>query len=102
MINYKVVIAVIQDFLSSIFFCLSACYTFRGGQPAAHWMVSGGALQLGKIFQMKNVPQLISSYIRGGQPVADCTLISSDDLFFFREQFGFSRKSKNLENFFQR
>ena len=44
----------------------------RGGQPVAHmphmvhWMVSGGALQLGKIFQMKNVPQLISSYIRDG------------------------------------
>ena len=94
----------------------------RGGQPGVHWTVSGGAFQLGKIFQMKNVPQRISSYIRGGQPVADCTLISSDDFFreqlgfsrkskkrifssddfFFREQLGFSRKSKNLENFFQR
>ena len=60
-----------------------------------------GALQFGKIFQMKNVPQLIPSYIGGGQPVADCTLISGDDLLF-REQLGFSRKSKNLENFFQR
>ena len=27
----------------------------QGGQPAAHWTVSGGALQLGKIFQMKNI-----------------------------------------------
>ena len=60
----------------------------RGGQPAAHSprvahrTVSGGALQLEKIFQMKNVSQLISSYTRGGQPVADCTLISSNDLFF--------------------
>ena len=96
---------------------------YRGGQPAAHWTVIGGALQLGKIFQMKNIPQLISSYIRGGQPVADCTLISCVDLsfreqlgfsrkskreffpaltfFFFLEQLGFSRKNKNLENFFQ-
>ena len=60
----------------------------RGGQPAAHapcvanWTISGGALQLGKIFQMKNVQQLLSRCIGGGQPVADCILISSDDLFF--------------------
>ena len=40
---------------------------------------------------MENVSQLISSYIKGGQPVADCTLISSDDLFF-REQLGFTMK----------
>ena len=40
--------------------------------------------------QMKNVPQLISSYIKSGQPVADCTLISSDDLFF-RDQLGFMK-----------
>ena len=56
----------------------------RGGQPAAHalrvahWMVSGGALQLGKILQMKNFAQLLSSYIRGSQPVADCTLIQRE------------------------
>ena len=53
----------------------------QGCQPEVHWTGSGGALQLEKIFQMKNVPQLISRYIRGGQHVADCTLISSDDLF---------------------
>ena len=75
----------------------------RNVPRVAHWTVSGGALWLGKIVQMKNAPQLISSYIRGGQPVVDCTLISSDDHFFiFREQLGFSRKSKNTENFFQR
>ena len=45
------------------------------------WSPPCGALQLGKIFQMKNVPQLISSHIRGGQPVEDCTLISSDNFF---------------------
>ena len=73
----------------------------RGGQPAAHWTFNGGALQLGKIFQMENAPQIISSYIKGGQPMADCTLISSDHLFF-RDQLGLSRKSKNLEKFFKR
>ena len=57
----------------------------RGGQPAAHWRVSDGALQLGKIFQMTNVPQFISSYITGGLPVADCALISNVELFFFLE-----------------
>ena len=60
------------------------------------------SIAVGEILQTKNVPQLISSHIRGGQPVADCTLISSVDLFFFflENTLVSVGKVKILENFF--
>ena len=75
----------------SLHLFIAGVANLRRMRHVAHWTVSGGTLQLGKIFQTKNVPQFTSSYIRGGQPVADCTLISSDDLFF-RDQLGFTMK----------
>ena len=82
--------------------------SIMGGQLAAHaprvvhWTVSGGALQLGKVFQMKNVPQLISRIYNlyvGKVKIGEFFPAMN---FFFREQLDFSRKSKNLENLFQR